>query len=61
MWDLFGNRLTDHKVFMFPREQNSIADTLATTASTFKIQINPNRKYEIVVKHIPCITDSVKH
>ena len=43
---------------MFPREQNSIANTLSSTAVNFKIPIHPNKKYEIVVKKIPSILDN---
>ena len=50
-----------HKQFLIPREQNNIADTLATTASSLKILVHRKRKYEIVVKHRPSILDNVKH
>ena len=46
---------------LIPILQNGIADYLATFVVVFKVPMYPNSKYEIVVKHIPCITDSVKH
>ena len=45
VWDLFGNFFTEHRNFLILREQNIIADTLFTSASTFKIMVHPNRKY----------------
>jgi hypothetical protein len=44
---------------VIPRGKNLIADTLATSASVFKIPIFPNKKYEIEVKHRPTVPDNI--
>ena len=43
------------------RDQNGIADSLATSASILKIPIFPNKKYEVQVKHRPYVPDNVKN
>lgn len=52
---------TEFTISLIAREQNIIADALATLASVFKIHIYPNRKYEIEVKHRPSIPGNVKY
>ena len=58
--DLFEN-FTEYTLSLIPREKNMIVDALATSASVFKIPINPNKKYEVQVKHKPTILDNVRH
>ena len=48
-------------ISIIPRGQNDIADSLATSASIFKIPIFPNKKYEVQVKHRPSIPHNVKN
>jgi ribonuclease HI len=48
-------KISEYNISVVPREQNPIADALATSASVFKIPIYPNKKYEIEVKHRPTI------
>jgi ribonuclease HI len=58
--DLLEN-FSEYNISVVPREQNPIADALATSTSVFKIPIYPNKKYEIEVKHRPTIPDNVKY
>ena len=44
-----------------PRIQNSIADALAKAASSLKIPMNSNNKFEIHVKHRPTIPDNQRY
>ena len=46
---------------MIPRGGNKIAYALATSASVFKIQIFPNKRCEIEVKHRPTFLDNIKY
>jgi ribonuclease HI len=52
---------SEYDLAAIPREQNQIADALATSASVFKIPILPNKRYEIEVKHRPTVPDNIKH
>ena len=51
----------EHTISLIPREQNNIVDSLAISASLFKIPIYPNKGYEIQVKHKPYIPYNVKN
>jgi hypothetical protein len=44
-----------------PREENSVADSLAVSASNFKVPFPPKLKYEVEIKYRPSIPDNVKH
>ena len=41
------------------RDQNSIADSLAISASLFVISIHSSEKYEIEVRHWPAIPNNI--
>ena len=51
----------EYIISLIPREQNSIANSLASSASLFKILIYPKKEYQIQVKHRPSILDNVKN
>ena len=51
----------EYTISLIPREQNSIVDSLASSACLFKIPIYPNKEYQIQVKHRPSIPDNVKN
>ena len=46
---------------LIPRNNNVIADSLATSASMWKIPLYPNKKYEINVKNRPTIPENVQY
>ena len=50
-----------YQFVVIPREQNVIVDALVVSASLFKITIDPNRKYEIEVKHRPAVPNNLKY
>jgi hypothetical protein len=52
---------SEYDLTAIPREQNHIANALATSASIFKIPSLPDKIYEIEVKHRPTIPDNIKH
>jgi ribonuclease HI len=52
---------SEYDLVAIPRDQNQIADALATSASVFKIPIFPDKIYEIEVKHMSTVPDNIKH
>ena len=51
----------EYTISLIPREQNHIANSLANSASVFKIPLYPNKRYEIQVKHMTSILYNVKN
>lgn len=49
----------EYTLSVVPRTQNLMADSLATTASNFKIPIFSNKKFEIHVKHRPSVPNNL--
>jgi len=48
-----------HNFSIKTRDQNSIADSLAVSASLFIIPIHSSKKYEVEVRHRPVILDDI--
>jgi hypothetical protein len=48
-------------ISFIPREENTLADSLAASASNFKIPLPPKFRYDVEVKYRPSIPDNVKH
>jgi hypothetical protein len=46
---------------LFPREENVMADSLAVSASNFRVPLPPKLRYDVEVKYRPSIPDNVKH
>jgi hypothetical protein len=44
-----------------PREENVMTDSLAISASNFRIPRPPKLRYDVEVKYRPSIPDNVKH
>ena len=61
VWDLFSNFFYEHEISLVPREEKIIADSLAKTASAFRIPIYSNEKYEMNVRQKPSILDNIRH
>lgn len=55
------NLFSKYTLTCVPRIQNSIVDALAKVASSLKISMNSNNKFEIHVKHHPTIPDNQRH
>jgi len=51
----------EYTLSVVPRSQNLMVDSLATTASNFKIPIFSNRKFEIHVTHRPSVPDNLRY
>ena len=61
VWDMLGNFFNEHRVMLIPRIQNSIVDSLDTTAGNFKFSIYSNKKYKIEVVNRPSIPYNSKY
>jgi ribonuclease HI len=60
-WDLIDSFFLAFNISFIPRGENSVADSLATSASNFKIPLPPKLRYDTKVKCRPSIPDNVKH
>jgi ribonuclease HI len=61
VWDLIDNFFLAFNISFIPRRENTMADSLAVSASHFRISLPPKIKYDIEVKYRPSIPDKVKH
>jgi hypothetical protein len=60
-WDLIDNFFSAFNISFIPREENTMADSLAISMRQFKIPLPPKLRYDIEVKYRPSIPDNVKH
>jgi ribonuclease HI len=61
VWDMIDSFFLAFNISFVPREENSVADSLAVLASNFKVPLPPKLKYEVDIKYRPSIPDNVKH
>jgi ribonuclease HI len=61
VWDLIDSFFSAFNISFIPREENTVADSLATSASLFKVPLPPKLRYDVEVKYRPSIPDNVKH
>jgi hypothetical protein len=61
LWDLIDSFFSAFNISFVPREKNTVADFLATSASNFKVPLSPKFRYDVEVKYRPSIPDNVKH
>jgi hypothetical protein len=61
VWDLIDSFFSAFNISFIPREENIMADSLATLASNFKVPLPPKFRYDVEVKYRPSIPDNVKH
>jgi hypothetical protein len=61
VWDLVDSFFFAFNILFIPREENIMADSLAVSASNFRIPIPPKIKYDVEVKYKPSIPDNVKY
>jgi ribonuclease HI len=61
VWDLIDNFFSAFNISFVPREDNVVADSLAVSASRFKIPLLSMVKYDVEIKYRPSIPDNVKH
>jgi hypothetical protein len=61
MWDLIDSFFFAFNISFIPREENTVVDSLAVSASNFRIPLPHKLKYDVEVKYRPSIPDNVKH
>ena len=61
VWDLVDSFFSAFNISFIPREKNTVAYSLATSASNFKVPLPPKFRYDVEVKYRPSIPDNVKH
>jgi hypothetical protein len=61
VWDLVDSFFSDFNTSFFPREENSMEDSLAVLVSNFRFPLPPKLKYKVEVKYRPSIPNNVKH
>jgi ribonuclease HI len=61
VWYLVDSFFLDFNISFVPREENTVADSLAISTSNFRVPLPPKLKYDVEVKHRPSIPDNVKH
>jgi ribonuclease HI len=61
VWDLVDSFFLAFNISFVPREKNTVADSLATSAGNFKVPLLPKFRYDVEVKYRPSIPDNVKH
>jgi hypothetical protein len=61
VWDLVDSLFLDFNISFVPREENTMADSLAISASNFRIPLPPKLKYDVEVRYRPSIPNNVKH
>jgi hypothetical protein len=61
VWQLIDSFFSTFNIYFVPREKNTVADSLATSASNFKVPLQPKFRYDVEVKYRPSIPNNVKH
>jgi ribonuclease HI len=61
VWDLVDSFLLAFNISFIPRKENTMANSLAISASNFRIPFPLELKYDVEVKYRPSIPDNVKH
>jgi hypothetical protein len=61
VWDLVDSFFSTFNISFIPREENIMADSLATSASNFKVPLLPKFRYDVKVRCRPSIPNNVKH
>jgi ribonuclease HI len=61
VWDLIDNLFSAFNITFVPREENTMDDSLATSASQFKIPQPPKLRYDVEIRYRPFVPDNIKH
>jgi hypothetical protein len=61
VWDLVDSFFSAFNISFIRREENIVANSLATSVSIFKVPFPPKLRYDVEVKYRPSIPDNVKH
>ena len=58
VWDLIDSFFSAFNISFIPREENTMANSLATSASNFKVPLTPKFRYDVEVKYRPSIPNN---
>jgi ribonuclease HI len=61
VWDLVDNFFLDFNISFVPREENVMVDSLAVSASQFRIPLPPKPRYDVEIRYRPSVPDNIKH
>jgi hypothetical protein len=61
VWDLMDNFFSAFNISFVPREDNTLADSLAVSASLFRIPLPLKINCGVKIRYRPSIPDNVKH
>jgi ribonuclease HI len=61
VWDLIDNFFSSFNISFIPREENTLSDSLAVSASLFRISLLPKIKYDAQIRYRPSVPDNIKH
>jgi hypothetical protein len=61
VWDLIDNFFSSFNISFIPREENTLVDSLAVSASLFRIPLPPKIKYDVEIRYRPSVLDNIKH
>jgi ribonuclease HI len=61
VWDLVDNFFLAFNISFIPREESTMVDYLAVSASHFQVPLPPKLKYDVEVKYRPSIPNNVKN
>jgi ribonuclease HI len=61
LWDLIDSFFLAFNIPFVPREENVMADSLAVSASHFRIPLLPKIRYDVEIQYRTFVPDNIKH
>jgi hypothetical protein len=61
VWDLIDDFFSAFNISFIPREENTLADSLAISSSLLRIPLLPKIKYDVEIRYRPSVPDNIKH
>jgi ribonuclease HI len=61
VWDLIDNFFLAFNISFIPRGENTLADSLAVSASVLELPLPPMVKNDVDIRYRPSVPDNVKH
>jgi ribonuclease HI len=61
IWDLIDNFFLAFNISFIPRGENTLADSLAISASSLNFPLPPMVKNDVDIRYRPSVSDNVKH
>jgi ribonuclease HI len=61
VWDLVDNFFLAFNISFVPREENVMTDSLAVSASQFRIPLPPKLRYDVEIRGRPSVPNNIKH